>query len=133
MDTGKVRFFFREYPLDPLAMGAVMLTRCIEGDKWYQMLNRLFETQETWSHSKTPVEALAQVADEVGMSREQFDACARNEWLYADVISIAKRAKEEFGVLSTPTFFINGEKHTGALTMEQFDQILGPMFAKAVR
>lgn len=97
------------------------------------MLDRLFETQETWSHSEKPVEALAQAAGGAGMSREQFDTCLRNQWLYADVISVAKRAREEFGVSSTPTFFINGQKHTGALTMEQFDKILEPMLVKVAR
>ena len=133
VDTGKVRFIIREFPLDALAMAAVMLTRCVSDDQWYTLLDRLFQTQDVWSHSKDPATALAQTAREADMTREQFNTCLLNKWLYADIMSVAKRASDEFGVASTPTFFVNGQKHTGALTLEQFDKILEPMLAESAR
>ena len=121
VDTGKVRFVIRDFPLDPRATAGFMLARCIGEDKWYPMMDVLFTTQESWSHAKDPVEALAQTVRQAGMTRERFDACLKNEAIYRTVTSSVERGKE-LGVNSTPTFFINGRKEVGALSIEQFDK-----------
>ncbi len=126
VDTGKVRFIFREFPIDPPALAAAMLARCSGEDTWYQMLDRLYHAQHAWTHSAQPVEALAQVAAEAGMTRPDFERCLDDKWLMNDILSFARRGKE-FGVASTPTFFVNGQKHAGALTIDQFDKILEPL------
>ena len=128
VDTGKVRFVIRDFPLDPRATAGFMLARCIGEDKWYPMMDVLFTTQESWSHAKDPVEALAQTVRQAGMTRERFDACLKNEAIYRTVTSSVERGKE-LGVNSTPTFFINGRKEVGALSIEQFDKILEPLIA----
>jgi protein-disulfide isomerase len=60
VDTGKVRFIMREFPLDPLAMAGFMLARCAGEDKWYPVVDLLYQTGEGWAHSGNPVDALAQ-------------------------------------------------------------------------
>jgi Thioredoxin len=67
-----------------LALGAAMLARCIEDGKWSQLLDRLYQTQEAWSHSNQPLEALAQVAAEAGMTRSEFERCLDDKWLMSD-------------------------------------------------
>jgi protein-disulfide isomerase len=70
-----------------------------------------------------PLEALSQVAAEVGMTRSEFERCLDDKWLMSDFLNFARRGKE-FGVASAPTFFVNGQKYSGALTIDQFDKIL---------
>jgi protein-disulfide isomerase len=127
VDTGQVRFIMRELPLDPLATAGFMLARCMGDDKWYAMLDLLYRTKETWGHAANPSEALLQTVRQGGFTQESFEACLQNEKLFRDIRDVADRGSREFGVNATPTFFINGIKHTGALTLQQFDAILFPL------
>ncbi len=129
VDTGKVRFIMREFPLDPLATAGFMLARCANDEKWYPVLDLLYKTKETWGHAQNPADALLQTVRQAGFTQESFETCLRNDKLFQDVRSVADRAANEFGVNSTPTFFINGEKRTGALTLQEFDKILAPTLA----
>ncbi len=129
VDTGKVRFIMREFPLDPLATAGFMLARCASDEKWYPVLDLLYRTKETWGHAQNPADALLQTVRQAGFTQDSFETCLRNDKLFQDVRSVADRAAREFGVNSTPTFFINGERRTGALTLQEFDRILEPMLA----
>jgi protein-disulfide isomerase len=129
VDTGKVRFIMREFPLDQLATAGFMLARCAGEQRWYPTLDLLYRTKETWGHSEKPAEALLDAVRFAGFTKETFEACLSDEKLYKGITSTAQRATKEFGVNSTPTFFVNGEKQTGALTLEQFDKILAPLLA----
>lgn len=127
VDTGKVRFIMREFPLDALATAGFMLARCSGEQRWYPTLDLLYRTKETWAHSEKPMDGLLDAVRFAGFTKETFEACLRDEKLYKGITSTAQRATKEFGVNSTPTFFVNGEKHVGALTLEQFDKILTPL------
>lgn len=129
VDTGKVRFIAREFPLDPLSAAGFMLARCADEDKWYAIVDMLYRTQEGWAHSQKPLDALTQTMKQAGFSQEKVEACLQREDLFQGVKQTQERASKEFGVNSTPTFFINGEKKTGALTIEEFDRVLAPLLA----
>lgn len=129
VDTGKVRFVMREFPLDPLATAGFMLARCAGDEKWYPVLDLLYRTKEAWGHAQNPSEALLQTVRQAGFTKDSFETCLRDDKLYQDVRQTADRAAKDFGVNSTPTFFINGEKRAGALTLQEFDKILEPMLA----
>ena len=60
----------------------------------------------------------------MGVTNSSFEACLKNQQLLDNVRSIQQRAQQEYGVESTPTLFINGEKHTGALSVEELSQII---------
>ena len=126
VDTGKVRFIIREFPLDNLAMAGFMLARCSGEDKWYPVVDMLYQTGEGWGHAEKPAEALAQAMRQTGMSREAFEACLGDEKIFNGIKQVAERAKK-FQVNSTPTFFINGQRHPGALTLKQLDEIIEPL------
>ena len=129
IDTGKIRFIFREFPLDLAAAAAAMLARCAGDEKWYPMVDLLFRTKETWAHAANPADALGNVVRQAGVTRAQFEACLNDETMLAGMKATRDRAAKEFGVNVTPTFFINGRKETGAFTIEQFDKILAPLLA----
>jgi protein-disulfide isomerase len=123
IDTGKVRFIMREFPLDKLAVAASMLARCAGGDKTFPLISALFAKQEEWAFVRgNPVPELFKIAKQAGFTQESFDKCLTDQKLMDDIVKIRSRAADSFGVGSTPTFFINGKKMTGAPTIEEFDK-----------
>jgi protein-disulfide isomerase len=127
IDTGKVRFILREFPLDPLATAGFMLARCAGNDKFYAVVDLLFTQQKNWAFTDKPVAALASLMKQAGFSQESFEACLKNQQIYEGVNAVKERAAQKFGIDSTPTFFINGEKKSGELPIAEFDKILGPI------
>ena len=126
VDTGLVRYTVREFPLDFLAAGAFMLARCAPGqDGYFSMVSLLFEMQPLWAVAE-PLPPLQQLAFQSGFTQESFDACLSNQELLDAIYWVYDRGIE-LGVAATPTFFINGDRYSGALTLEQLDQIIQPM------
>lgn len=123
IDTGKVRFILREFPFDPLAAGAAMLARCIDKDKYYPMIETLFEQQPKWK-VQNPLQPLFDIAKQAGFTKESFDACLSNQELLNGIEEVRKRGAEQFKVNSTPTFFINGERLQGAQPFAEFEKII---------
>jgi protein-disulfide isomerase len=124
IDTGKARLVLREFPFDPRAAAAFMLARCAGDDKYYAMVGALFQQQANWSGAEDAKAALLQLSKLAGFTQESFDACLTNQQLLNDVNSVRERGGKDFGVESTPTFFINGEKYPGALTVEQMSGLI---------
>ncbi|MDX3809398.1 MAG: thioredoxin domain-containing protein, partial [Bosea sp. (in: a-proteobacteria)] len=79
IDTGKIRFTLREFPLDPLAMAGFMLARCNGNDKFYPMTDLLFSQQKNWAFVDKPVDALSALVKQAGFSQESFEACLKRQ------------------------------------------------------
>ncbi len=125
IDTGKVRFILREFPLDGLATAAFMVARCSGKDRYYPMVDGLFETQKSWAVAGSEgKDKLLLVAKQAGFSQERFDQCLADKELFDKIVEVRKRGHEEFEVDSTPTFFINGKRLRGGQDIEQFDVVL---------
>ena len=125
IDTGKAYFIFREFPLDPLATAAIMLARCAPSDRYFPIVDLLFDKQSDWAFVSEPKSALLDLMKQAGFSQDSFDACLTNQEILDGVTWVHKRASEEFGVDSTPTFFFNGDKKDGVQSLEEIDNILG--------
>jgi len=128
IDSGKVHYIFREFPLDNLAAAASMLARCTGSDKTMPFIEVLFEHQKDWAFGEgNPVPKLFEFAKQAGFTQESFDKCLTDQKLLDDITSGRTRAAEVFGVNATPTFFINGKKLDGAPTIEAFDKMIEPI------
>ena len=128
IDTGKVRYIFREFPLDSLAAAVFMLARCAgetDKTKYFAMIDTMFRQQRTWAVEK-PLEPLFNLAKQAGFTKQTFDACLSNQKVLDGIESIRQRAANEFKVESTPTFFINGTKAPGALSIEDMAKLIDP-------
>src|SRR5262245_8827917 len=125
IDTGKVRFIFREFPLDPLAAAGFMLARCAGEGKYYPMIETLFHQQKTWAVQK-PLPPLLAIAKQAGFTQQSFEQCLANQKLLEDIEKTREIASTKFGVNSTPTFFINGKKQSGALSLEDLEKQIQP-------
>jgi protein-disulfide isomerase len=130
IDTGKVRFIFREFPLDKLAAGAAMLARCADKDKFFPMIETLFQTQHTWAVEK-PIPPLMALAKQAGFTEQSFNACLSNQKMLDDMTAEQKRASEKFGVNSTPTLFVNGKKQVGGVSIEDLAKVIDPLLPKS--
>ncbi len=132
IDTGKIRFIIREFPLDNLAAAASMLTRCAGDDKAYPLVDTLFNTQENWAYTKgNAVPALFEITKQAGFTKEKFDACLKDQKLLEKLTAQRTRAAEVFGVNATPTFFVNGKRLSGNVGMKQFEAAIDPLLAKS--
>jgi len=130
IDTGKVRFTLREFPLDPLATAGFMLARCEGNDKYYPISDLLFEQQRNWAFTEKPLDALRAIMRQAGFSQEKFDACLRDQKLYDAVNAVKNRGIEQFKVDSTPTFFINGQRHPGNMSIDELEKIIKPLLGE---
>ncbi|MGH6768585.1 MAG: DsbA family protein [Xanthobacteraceae bacterium] len=121
VDTGKVRFIFREFPLDQLALAAFMLARCAGDDRYFAMIETLFQQQNDWVVQQ-PLQPLMAIARQAGFTEQTFNECLKNQKVQDGIVAVQQRAATEFNVQSTPTFFINGELHRGAATLAEMEK-----------
>lgn len=128
IDTGKVRLIFREFPFDPRAEAGFMLARC-SNDNYFAMIDVLFKQQQGWAAVENAREALLQIAKLAGFSQESFEACLTDQKLLDDVRAVRERGAKDFGVDSTPTFFINGSRYPGALSIAELSAIIDPLLS----
>jgi protein-disulfide isomerase len=127
IDTGKVRYVLREFPLDPLATAGFMLARCDGEQKYYPIVDMLFQQQRAWTSTDKPLDALRQMMRQAGFSQEKFDSCLKDQKLYDAVNAVKNRGMETFKVDSTPTFFINGQRHPGNMSIDELEKIIKPI------
>ena len=129
IDTGKIRYIFREFPLDIKAAAGSMLARCIaNGDaaKYFAVSDLLFRSQADWV-TKNTAETLERIGKQAGLSQQQVEACLKDQALLDKISADQKYASEVLKVDSTPTFFINGEKIKGEASFEEFQKKIDPL------
>jgi len=129
IDTGKVRFIFREFPLDQLAAAAFMLARCsgeTDSSKYFTMVDTMFRQQRVWAVEK-PLPPLLALAKQAGFTQATFETCLQNQKLLDGIEAVRNRATDKFKVQSTPSFFINGTLFAGALTIEDMAKQIEPL------
>src|ERR1700732_3029870 len=129
VDTSKVRYVFREFPLDIKAAAGSMLARCIAKDdsgKYFAVIDMLFKQQNDWVLKNT-AETLTRIGKQAGLSQEAVEACLKDQALLDKIAADQKYASEVLKVDSTPTFFINGDKIKGEASFEAFDKVIKPL------
>ena len=124
IDTKKIRFIFREYPLNDAALAAFMIARAAPKESYFPLMDVLFETLDTWAQN--PAEGLLNIAKQAGFTQEKFNATLMNQDL-AKAIKDIRDAGTKFGVTGTPSFFINGEAFDGDRTYEAFKAKIDPL------
>jgi protein-disulfide isomerase len=124
IDTNKVRYVFREFPLDIKAAAGSMLARCIAKDdagKYFAVIDMLFRQQNDWVVKNT-TETLTRIGKQAGLSGQQVEDCLKDQALLDKIAADQKYAADVLKVNSTPSFFINGELIKGDTRFEEFDK-----------
>ncbi|MDH6268469.1 protein-disulfide isomerase [Rhizobium sp. SG_E_25_P2] len=124
IDSGKARFVLREFPLDNRAAAAIMLARCAPKEQYFPMVSALFKSQMTWATAEDGRAALLQMSKLAGFSEQSFEACLTNQKLLDDVNATREKASKDFGVDSTPTFFINGKRYAGEMSVAEMSALI---------
>ena len=118
IDTGKIRFIYRDFPTNSAALAAAMISRCAGPERHAGMIDMFFTTQQQWGRAQQPLEALTMVARMGGIGPSEVDKCVRNSELMQGIQSSAKHASEEMGVSGTPTLFVAGKMSADGLKLE---------------
>jgi protein-disulfide isomerase len=132
IDTGKIRYVFREFPLDIKAAAGSMLSRCIAKDdaqKYFAVTDLLFKTQAEWVLKDT-TDQLKRIGMQSGLSAAEVETCLKDQALLDKIAADQKYANEVLKVNSTPSFFINGEMLKGETSLEEFAKRIDPLLEK---
>jgi protein-disulfide isomerase len=124
IDTGKIRFIVREFPIGHTSGHAAIVNRCAPEDKYFFLLNQFLTRQPEWVSQEVRPDAIYAVAKSSGMSREAFDKCLSNQTIIDGLTEVKQRGRK-YGVIGTPTFFINGRKAAqGEVTYDQIKSLI---------
>jgi len=132
IDSGKVRFVFRDFPFNYPALLGSMVLRCIDGDVRYDYMNALFQLQTNWvdkENTKTTQE-LFKIMQSGGMTKEEFDTCITNVDLENKILQGVIGAQSEFNIQSTPSFLVNGILVEGNKSIKEFRQIINKILSQ---
>lgn len=134
IDKGLVKYIYRDFPLDRVALMAAQIGRCLPPERYFGFVDVLFRQQPNWTSGRDPNQIkdnLRKLARLGGMSDETFDKCLNDKAVQDAVLNQQLKGEQEFKVNSTPTLIINGKTYPGALTFEELDKVLKPMVGKS--
>ncbi len=132
IDTGKVRFVFRDFPFNYPALAGSMIVSCVPDEVKYDYMNALYKLQKSWikrEHSETRAE-LYKIMQSGGMQQEEFDACLSDINLENDILEGVMSAQREFNIRSTPSFIVNGVLYSGNKNIKEFRQIIDKILSQ---
>lgn len=129
IDTGKVKFIFREFPLDNMALAVFMLTRCLPEEKYFATTDLLFRRQQTWAKADNPGIEITKIMSMAGMDKATFEACLKKTEMAKAMNEYAKKSAQDFGIKGTPALFVNGEFIDGHKDMADVKKALDTAIA----
>jgi len=125
IDTGKLRYIEREFPLNQAALGGAVLARCVDPSRFFAFTDLLFSRQEDWAFKDDALQRLRLYAKQAGLTDADFEKCLDDEALQKKVLAVRERGEKE-GVKGTPAFFINGKIFNGAPTLAALTEAMKP-------
>ncbi|MGB8868886.1 MAG: DsbA family protein [Rhodomicrobium sp.] len=125
IDTGKVRYVMREFPLNEAALAGAVVARCLPADRYFAFTSLLFSKQSDWAYKEDALAPLKALAKQAGMSGEEFDKCIDNEALQKKILAVRDEGQKK-GVNATPSFFVNGTLLKGAPTLQTLAEAMKP-------
>ena len=132
IDTGKVKFVFREVYFDRYGLWASIVARCGGEMRYFGINSILFEKQREWAASEDPtvvVENLKTIGRSAGLSNDQLDACLKDEKMVEAMIAKFQKDMEADKIEGTPSILINGTKHSN-MTYADLKALLDAELAK---
>lgn len=128
IDTGKVRFVMREFPIGKQSGNATIALRCAPPDKYFTLYGKFMEQQSSWVSQEVRLEPIFAVAKQVGMTQAQFDSCLKNQAMI-DGLKWVKDRGRTLGIIGTPNFFVQGKLVKKTLTMSDMRELVDPLLS----
>lgn len=130
IETGKVKFISRPFPLNEPALRAAQIAACAGKDKYHAFLKVFFSTQEKWV-SEDFKKSLTTLAGVGGMGQEQVDKCLADTAVEKAILISRQQGADTLKIESTPTFFVEGKKLEANHKYEELTKLIDPILAKA--
>lgn len=124
IDEGKAKLVYRHFPLDGLALRAAAVANCIEGERHFSFLDILFKSQRRWAKASDPIKAIGQMARLAGLSKDKFETCVNDQAEMDRILARRQDGAQTYGVQSTPTLIINGQKVEGARSFKYLSTLI---------
>lgn len=115
IDTGKIRFVYREVFFDRFGLWASLLARCSGPEKYFGLADLIYAGQSEWTRAGEPaaiVEELRKIGRLAGMDNETLEACLQDGEKAQQLVAWYQQNAEADGIDSTPSFVINGKKYS---------------------
>jgi protein-disulfide isomerase len=126
VDTGKVRFIIREFPIGKASGTATVALRCAPADKYLALYEKFLTQQAAWVSQEVRLDAIGKVASQVGITGEQLDGCLKNQALVSQLNWVKERGRK-LGVIGTPNFFLNGRLIKSVIGMPEIRAMVDPL------
>jgi len=126
VDTGKVRFVYRDFPLDQIALQAAQIAECSGNERYFGVVDVIFRSQAQWAAGKEPIAELGKTLRIAGITEADIKKCLADQKLATDIVA-ERQIGEKAGVDSTPALFINGQRWNGARSVAALDEALAKL------
>jgi protein-disulfide isomerase len=126
IDTGKVRFIIREFPIGFQSGAATIALRCAPPQAYFRLYEMFLARQAAWVSQEVRRDPIFKIAADVGMTRAQFDACYENQGMI-EALKWVKERGRTLGVIGTPNFFVNGKLVKSMLGMKEIRDMVDPI------
>jgi protein-disulfide isomerase len=126
IDTGKVRYILREFPIGKTSGNATIALRCAKPEKYFDLYGKFMAQQASWVSQEVRLDPIFAVAKQVGMTRAEFDGCLKNQGMI-DGLKWVKERGRKLGIIGTPNFFIEGKLVKSVLTMKEIREMVEPL------
>ena len=124
IDTNKIKFIFRDFPLDKQALFASVLAKCAPKEKYFDFVKLILNTQKKWiSNDDAFVNKLKNIGKLAGLNENKINACFKDEHLVDNIIESRSIAEKKYNITSTPSLIINEKKYS-AMNYENFEKII---------
>ncbi len=118
VDTGKVFYIYREFPIGASSSAAAIAARCAPEARYFAANDKFMANRELWNARDPNPDLLYKIVKDTGLSRTAFDSCMANQKTVVG-LDWVKQQGRRFGVKGTPTFFINGRQVRGVMSFEE--------------
>lgn len=124
VDTGRLKFEMRDFPLDQYALRASAMARAIDGKAYFALIDMLFKQQSSWTRSSNPLDSVKKIGRLAGIPADTADAYMTNNDLLDAILNGRIDAQNDYDVNSTPTFVIGDQVVRGAEPFATFQKII---------
>ena len=137
IDTGKVHYVFRVFPLSSVDVAVEAMARCLPKADYFQFIDMMFRNQEKWDPDGYNIsdvhKALIAMGRIESMSAQQVDSCISNQDELTKIAAVGEHANKAYGINGTPSFIINGELNRNAVTWQGLQDALNPLLQKQAK
>ncbi|MBO0713077.1 MAG: DsbA family protein [Acetobacteraceae bacterium] len=126
INTGRIRYVFRDFPLDQVALLAAMVARALPPERYDPFISALFASQDRWAFARgaNTLDELWKIAALAGMDRPTFDSAVKDDALRAFILQEQDEGQKKWQVDSTPSFIFNEHKEAGAMDFAAFEKLV---------